>query len=362
MTRSTTGDLEGGRNRLRSTLRRRRQPTRALTQRGGSNDRGSTPNHAHARDGVHRCRHRPLRPDRPWCRRVRAPDRPAGNNGTVKVDGLDLADGPGHTEAPNDADETEPDTDPHLSCGFQVEFFGFDAGQRADLILTAHPPTGDGVVVLERSDLVISHDAADGGPNDPDEVFDFQSSDRVIDGFTSAHDQHGWHIELTVAVFEADGVTPVPGSVKHKVLGLEDCEPSVPEILDERCPDGTPTTDVDADGVVGLADCDDVVVLPEATPATPLPTPPRRAAEAPMAPAAPAPVVEVIDVEVLGAAGAPVPVAPDTQVRGAQVVSELPRTGSSTTLLAVAGALLLLTGAALSTAGRHRAATLVTTR
>ena len=60
---------------------------------------------------------------------------PPGNNGTVKLDGLDLNDGPGHTGKPNDPDETDPDNDPHLKCGFQLEFFNFDTGEQADIDL-----------------------------------------------------------------------------------------------------------------------------------------------------------------------------------------------------------------------------------
>lgn len=305
---------------------------------------------------------------------------PPGNNGTVKVDGLDLFDGPGHTEAPNEPDATEPDNDPHLTCGFQLEFFGFDEDQVADVVLTAHPPTGEGAVVLERRGELISDDAAGGGPNDVDATIDVAVDELDAAGFTSVHDQHGWHVKLTVEVFEADGVTRVPGGVKHKVFWLEPCAPTTPEVPDdtggeivEVCPDGTPMTDVDGDGVAELEDCETpVVVLPEVTPIptpTPTPTPLPPAPAAPEAPApappapsspAPAPAVDVIGGEVVRDAGAPAPAlaaptVPETEVLGVQVVRELPRTGSSTVVLAGVGGLLLLAGAAMSSAGRRRA-------
>ena len=38
--------------------------------------------------------------------------RSAGNNGTVKIDGVEF--------------DTHPDNEPHVGCIFQVDFYGFD--------------------------------------------------------------------------------------------------------------------------------------------------------------------------------------------------------------------------------------------
>ena len=141
---------------------------------------------------------------------------PPGNNGTVKLDGLDLNDGPGHTGKPNDPDETEPDNDPHLTCGFQLEFFNFDTGEMADIEFTAHPPTGKNGVLLFQDHVVISDDGTGGANNDPDAVFDYDvNTDFDTSQFTSVHDVHGWHIKLSLTLYDASG-KKIPGGQKHK--------------------------------------------------------------------------------------------------------------------------------------------------
>ncbi|MET0772119.1 MAG: hypothetical protein ABWZ82_03465, partial [Candidatus Limnocylindrales bacterium] len=58
-----------------------------------------------------------------------------GNNGTVKIDGLDFSD--------------HPNNEPHVGCMFEVEFFGFDSGVTADVIFEAHAPSGSVDVVID---------------------------------------------------------------------------------------------------------------------------------------------------------------------------------------------------------------------
>ena len=43
-----------------------------------------------------------------------AAKNPAGNNGTVKIDGLEW--------------DNHPDNEPHVGCTFEVDFYGFDEG------------------------------------------------------------------------------------------------------------------------------------------------------------------------------------------------------------------------------------------
>ena len=65
-----------------------------------------------------------------------AAKNPAGNNGTVKIDGLEW--------------DNHPDNEPHVGCTFEVDFYGFDEGDLwADVIFEAHPPTGHGVLLTE---------------------------------------------------------------------------------------------------------------------------------------------------------------------------------------------------------------------
>ena len=44
---------------------------------------------------------------------VAAQQDPGGNNGTVKIDGVDFDD--------------HPNNEPHVGCVFQVDFYGYDA-------------------------------------------------------------------------------------------------------------------------------------------------------------------------------------------------------------------------------------------
>lgn len=149
---------------------------------------------------------------------------PPGDNGTIKLDGLGLDDGPGHSGQPNDPDETDPDNDPHVSCGYQVEFFNFDTGQTADITFTAHPPTGSNGVLSDQSEVLISDDDTAGAPNDVDAVFDYDVlTDFDLTQFTSVHDVHGWHVKLAITVYDAEG-NEVPGAKKHKVFWVDPCE------------------------------------------------------------------------------------------------------------------------------------------
>ena len=159
-----------------------------------------------------------------------APADPPGANGTVKIDGVPL--------------DGKIDNEPHVSCEFQVNFFGFDAGETADIVFTVHPPTGPGTELLRVDDAVISDDPAGGGAPDPDASFPFSFADLGLDSFT-AHPQQGYHVKLTV---ESDAT---PGAGKHKVFWIEPCVSPTPT---PTSPSPTPTT-------------------PSPTPTTPSPTP-----------------------------------------------------------------------------------------
>ncbi len=56
---------------------------------------------------------------------------PPGNNGTVKIDGVEF--------------DTHPNNQPHVGCIFQVDFYGYDEGDLdADYTFRLVPPTADG--------------------------------------------------------------------------------------------------------------------------------------------------------------------------------------------------------------------------
>ena len=59
-----------------------------------------------------------------------APPNPPGNNGTVKVDGLDFDD--------------HPNNQPHVGCTFQIDFYGYDEGDlNATVTFEDQAPTAD---------------------------------------------------------------------------------------------------------------------------------------------------------------------------------------------------------------------------
>ncbi len=128
---------------------------------------------------------------------------PPGNNGTVKIDGVDFDD--------------HPNNEPHVGCTFQVDFYGFDKGQLfADVIFTTQPPTRPaGEVVLSDTVFIGEDDNSGGGSQAGLDASETYTLD--LTGY-SAHPIQGHHIKLTV---HADGSQGA--DTKHKVFWVEDC-------------------------------------------------------------------------------------------------------------------------------------------
>ena len=129
---------------------------------------------------------------------------PPGNNGTVKIDGVEF--------------DIHPDNEPHVGCIFQVDFYGFDEGDlQADVTFEVQPPTGAFVTIL--TDTVgIGEDAAGGGTDlDRQKTYDLTS---VLAGYEQ-HPQQGWHVKLTV---NADG--SIGADTKYKVFWVTGCTPA----------------------------------------------------------------------------------------------------------------------------------------
>ena len=127
---------------------------------------------------------------------------PPGNNGTVKIDAQPFA--------------TAPDNEPHVGCRFQVDFYGYDAGNlNATVTFTAQPPTGRGEVLLTDT-VFIGQDAAGGG-TDLDAQRAYQLG-RALRGFTP-HPKQGYHVKLTVNAEGSQGA-----DVKHKVFWVQRCD------------------------------------------------------------------------------------------------------------------------------------------
>jgi LPXTG-motif cell wall-anchored protein len=130
---------------------------------------------------------------------------PRGANGTVKVDGPAFSD--------------QIRNEPHVTCQYQIKFFNFDADEHGNIVFAAQPPSGKGIELLRRNNVLISDDRATGGRPDPDETYTFSSTDLNLSGVT-AHLRQGYHIKLTIERIGA------PGAGKHKVFWLKPCPPS----------------------------------------------------------------------------------------------------------------------------------------
>jgi hypothetical protein len=130
---------------------------------------------------------------------------PPGNNGTVKIDGVDFDD--------------HPDNEPHVGCVFQVDWYGFDAGDLfSDVTFEVHPPTGSPEVILEDEVFIGEDDNSGGGSEaglDASETYDLTTA---LQGFEQ-HPQQGWHVKLTVNNDGSQGA-----DVKHKVFWVTGCE------------------------------------------------------------------------------------------------------------------------------------------
>lgn len=129
---------------------------------------------------------------------------PAGNNGTVKIDG--------------DPFDAHPNNEPHVGCTFQVDFYGFDEGLDlyAHVTFEAQPPSGRGVILED--DVWIGEDDASGGGSeaglDASETYTLD-----VSGLTE-HPNQGYHIRLTV---HADGAKGA--DTKHKTFWVTGCDP-----------------------------------------------------------------------------------------------------------------------------------------
>lgn len=150
-----------------------------------------------------------------------AAGNPPGNNGTVKIDRMPF--------------DNAPNNEPHVGCIFQVDFYGFDAGDlSADVIFEAHPPTGSGLL-LQDSIFIGEDDASGGGSEaglDASRTYDLS---KALASY-APHPQQGWHVKLTI---HADGSQGA--DTKHKVFWVEGCDqPENPPSNPPSNPPGNP--------------------------------------------------------------------------------------------------------------------------
>jgi hypothetical protein len=156
---------------------------------------------------------------------------PPGNNGTVKIDGVEF--------------DTHPDNEPHVGCVFQVDFYGFDEGELfADVTFDVWPPTGGMVTILEDTVFIGEDDNSGGGSEaglDAEATYDLTD---LLAGF-EPHPQQGWHVKLTV---NADGSQGA--DTKFKTFWVTGCEvppptttTTVPTTSTTEAPTTTSTTE-----------------------------------------------------------------------------------------------------------------------
>ena len=131
---------------------------------------------------------------------------PRGNNGTFKVDGPVL--------------DTSHGNEPHVSCEFRLNFFGYDAGQLADISVTAIAPTRGATTRVSGLQLISSNPAKGG----------LYGGSYPATGTWSAVDlgldpTQRQHVRVSVTSFNPDG-SDVPGGAKSKVFWLEPCAPA----------------------------------------------------------------------------------------------------------------------------------------
>lgn len=238
---------------------------------------------------------------------------PRGNNGTFKVDGPVLDTGRGN--------------EPHVSCAFRLSFFGYDAGQLADISVTAIAPTPGGTTRVDGLQL-ISTGSAKGGEYDSS----YPATGTWDAGDLGLDPTQRQHVKVSVESFNADG-SEVPGGAKSKVFWLEPCAPAAP-----------------------AAPVEDVPATTSGTAVIPVLGPRAVAPAVPAAPAAPATAVLAGSVSAQTAAPSAVVAAPAALVqpfslppvsaRASARPAQLPFTGSPQTLILLLGGVVALAGGA----------------
>ena len=127
---------------------------------------------------------------------------PKGNNGTIKIDGVALQDGQSN--------------EPHVSCRFAVEFFGYDQGDlKASVTFELQAPTRrpSGSQVLLTDTVPIGGDPAGGAT-------DLDASKLYSLGFAGVtpQAQQGFHVKVTIHAEGSQGA-----DTKHKVFWVQPC-------------------------------------------------------------------------------------------------------------------------------------------
>ena len=133
---------------------------------------------------------------------------PPASNGTIKIDGLEF--------------DSHPDNEPHVSCTFEVDFYGFDAGDiYADVTFQAEAPTlvsGETQVLLTDRVFIGEDDSAGGAS---ESGLDASGTYELDFTGITPHPIQGYHVAVTASTPGKKGA-----DTKHKVLWTTDCAPT----------------------------------------------------------------------------------------------------------------------------------------
>jgi hypothetical protein len=113
---------------------------------------------------------------------------PPGNNGTVKIDGIEL--------------DSHSDNEPHPGCLFEVDFYGFGPSLDATSTFYAWPPTGT-MQQIEQITTTLDGDDSEGGGSEAG----YDGGTGLIDLSDNLagiipHPQQGFHVKVQVDVPE----------------------------------------------------------------------------------------------------------------------------------------------------------------
>ena len=195
------------------------------TSRGGGSERSRGKPDTAAKPADARPRTAHAKPARGDHGNAGGKDRVKGNNGTIKITPLGETDG-------------TPDNHPHVGCGFQIEWYGFDRGD--DIVsrvgFAMHAPTGGvGLSVSGPSSVFVGGDAASGAGTatglDGRETYTLS-----FDG--PGHPKQGYHVKVTVHTPYAQG-----NDTKTKVFWVQGCEAPTEEPPVDEPPTEEPPVD-----------------------------------------------------------------------------------------------------------------------
>lgn len=135
---------------------------------------------------------------------------PGGNNGTVKVEHVDIDD--------------PPENNPHVGCTFLLEWYGFDKGNDiiSKVTFAMHAPTDDVVLTVADGDseVFVGEDDASGAGT----ASGLDATEQYTLGFDGdPHPVQGFHVKLTIHTPGSRGA-----DVKHKVFWVEGCDDEPP--------------------------------------------------------------------------------------------------------------------------------------